>query len=179
MRRRYQVLHLSALISLGEYEHARHLCRRNRCHVSSSNHFACKALEVMWEITKLLMNDNVESAFAMLKKMESDFSPHSEILSAIESIKNALFTRRAAFLARSFSKVEVVFAAKELGFENSVEELLAVLMKEGWSVHDRDCRRFLVPPEACSIGKTSIQGNDALDRMIEVVTFMECKRLNE
>uniref|UniRef100_A0A7S2LFF6 CSN8/PSMD8/EIF3K domain-containing protein n=1 Tax=Leptocylindrus danicus TaxID=163516 RepID=A0A7S2LFF6_9STRA len=176
----HAVIQLSALLSLGEYEHARHLCRRKSRDVSSSNDYAHKALEMLWEVTKFLVNDNVVAAFGMLRKMASDFSAHDEILCAIAGIKNAIFAKRAAFLARSFSKVEVGFAAKELGFENSVEELVVILTKDGWSIHESNFeRRFLVPPKVGFVGKASIQGNDALDRMLEVVTFMECKRLNE
>lgn len=160
-----------ALLSTHQYEYARHLYRRKACQ-------KCPEMEMLWMVTKHILNNNIPDAFTVLKG-SLDSIENIELKGMINNLISSLQVRQKQILANAYTKVDAGFAAKRLGLENS-EDAIFFLTHDGWN---RSGQNFLSPPLTKSSSSTQrksiVEGNDALKKMMEVVTFLEYKRLNE
>ena len=160
-----------ALLSSYQFHHARHLYRRSAFQNSPE-------MELLWLVTRHILNNNIVDAFQLLKSLRTR-TQNVEIKEMMDELLSSLQVRQKNILASAFAKVNAGFAAKQLGLE-SADDAVTLLANEGWKMNDRN---FLVPPPKKALNtsakKSMFDGTDALQQMMEVATFLDYKRLNE
>ena len=193
-----EVMEMVALLCTYQFDYARHLYRRSSCSYEISrgneNDEILEMMELLWSVTKVLLRKDSNCAvFPLLASGKEKFKHNIKMVGYLDDIVRFLRERQENILGSAYSNVDAAFAARQLGLDGGADEAVQVLTGKGWIISSEGSPCFLQPPPLKSASSATNFfenndrsvfanndiGGDALKQMIEVVSFLEYKRLNE